>query len=42
MKNSLISIVKLRKLSFSELKFSEKSVHKTNTLPSDFFDKVLQ
>ena len=27
MKNSLISIVKLRKLSFSELKFSEKSVH---------------
>ena len=27
MKNSLISIVKLRELSFSELKFSEKSVH---------------
>ena len=42
MKNSLSSIVKLRKLSFFELKFSVKSVHKTNTLYGDFFDKALQ
>jgi hypothetical protein len=42
MENSLSSIVKLRKLSFFELKFSVKSVRKNNALSSDFFDKVLQ
>ena len=42
MKNSLNSIVKLRKFSIFELKFSVKSVRKSNALPSDFFDKVLQ
>ena len=41
-KNRLNSIIKLRNLSIFELKFSVKSVRKNNTLPSDFFDKVLQ
>ena len=42
MKNSLSSICQTKEIVFFELKFSVKSVHKTNTLPSDFFDKVLQ
>ena len=41
-KNRLNSIVKLGNLSIFELKFSVKSVRKSNALPSDFFDKVLQ
>ena len=41
-KNRLNSIVKIRNLSIFELKFSVKSVRINNTLPSDFFDKVLQ